>query len=106
MLKLLILLFVLPVFSQVKVQVIDPELDTTPFEGNYQVSRKEETFSSLPSKKERDKLLSQIAATKDWDELKKDLFYMDLNSKKMEQLKIKYPEIPVQELRKLKGKNE
>ncbi len=89
--------------AQVKIQVVDPELDTTPLEGrSYQIEREEKSFSSIPAKEKRDKLLADVPESKLWDELDKDIFYMDLKNQTIEQLVAKYPKMTKTKLERLK----
>ena len=55
----------------------------------------ENKYPTLPSKEERDNFFDEYKISekiKSWDELKKDIFYMDLKKKKLSTLQQKYPE--------------
>lgn len=94
-------------YSQVEIQVVDPELDVKPLEGQgYKISRKAEVHNALPDKKLRDSLLSEVPEAKTWDELQKDIFYMDLKQKSLNDLEKKYPKISKKQLDELKDKRE
>lgn len=91
--------------AQVQIQVVDPEVNTKELEDKgYQVSREEKEFTSLPDRDKRDELLKGLHIANEWDELQKDIFYMDLKSKTLEQLANKYPEISRARLQQLKVK--
>ena len=80
--------------------VIDPDIETRELE-NFNI-QKNTHESSIPDRDERELLLNQVAKTKDWDELKKDIFYMDLARKSVSELQKKYPELSAKEIKLLK----
>lgn len=101
----LMLAYSFTTLAQVQIQVVDPEVDTSELQQRgYQVTREENEFSSLPDKDKRDQLLNELPAAKEWDELQKDIFYMDLKSKSIDQLEKKYPGISKARLKQLKVK--
>lgn len=102
----LLLLLSFPALSQINIQVIDPDIDASDFEKDYRVKQEAEEFSSLPEIEKRDHVVKSVKASATWDELKKDIFYMDLKSKSLPDLVKKYPEVSQQQLKKLKGKLE
>jgi hypothetical protein len=94
------------VYSQdrpIQIQIIDPNIDSSSLQKKYQVSKDKASFTSLPNKKIRDKFLGSFLAPVSWDETQKDIFYMDIKSKSLDELMEKYPELPKLELAKLKG---
>ena len=93
-------------WAQVKVQIVDPDVDSSTLEKDFEVSRKSTQANSLPSKETRDEIFIGIKSVKKWDELKKDIFYMDLKSKSLSELAIKYPEIADRDLKILKAKRD
>jgi hypothetical protein len=94
-------------YSQVEIQVVDPTLDTKALEGQgYKISKKTASHNALPDKNLRDSLLSDIPETKKWDELQKDIFYMELKKKSLNDLEKKYPQISKKQLEVLKDKRE
>ena len=100
-------LFIFPfrAFAQkAKVLIIDPRIETKDLATNFDVERPV-YHSSLPKRNLRDKTLAGIQSSKAWDEVKKDIFYMDLKSKNLNDLKKKYPEVSTDELKKVMGKN-
>lgn len=106
--KILYLFFAYSIIAQaqdksVKVQVFDPDIDSRSLEEKYQVNNNPNTFSSLPNKKERDKVLSSYPLTNKWDELKKDIFFMDIKNKALEELISKYPEFKKNDFINLKA---
>jgi hypothetical protein len=94
-------------FGQVQIQVIDPQLDTQELEKkHFIVTREEDEFSSLPDKNKRDELFKELGEIKNWDELQKDIFYMDLKSKSIDKLIKKYPQLSSKKLQSLKDKRD
>jgi hypothetical protein len=102
---LVFLLFLINVrvsFAQkAKVLIVDPSLDSKEFKKKYQVERPQ-IFNSLPDKKLRDQTLAGVKNISSWDEVKKDIFYMDLKKKDLKVLEERYPEIDKLDLKKLK----
>lgn len=90
----------------VKVFIVDENIDSKQLEGKYEVTRKQEVFNSLPSRQKREELFKDIALPKDWDELSKDIFYMDIKNKSLTALAVKYPIFKVKILGELKDKIE
>lgn len=89
--------------AQVQVQVIDPHLDIKGLEEKgYDVTNESKDYSALPDKSQRDEILNSIPQTKGWDQVERDIFYMNLRSKSINELKMKYPSIPEHLLKKLK----
>jgi hypothetical protein len=105
--KYLIIVIYLISFSalgQIQIQVVDSQLDTQQLEKKkeFKVTREKDEFSSLPDKQKRDQLIKDLDEIKDWDELQKDIFYMDLKSKSIDKLIKKYPQLPAKKLKALK----
>lgn len=84
--------------------VVDQDLEVQPLKESFDVNYAGPSKSTLPSKEERDGFLESVKETKNWDELKRDLFYMDLKSKDLRELKTRYPEISEIVLRRLKAR--
>lgn len=82
---------------------LDPDDDTSSIEDEFQVLAPEKTHNSLPSKQVRDAFLEGIDLDT-WDEWDKDLFYMNLKSRSIEELVLKYPQFEKADLVKLKEK--
>ncbi len=100
----LIGLFSLGAYAQVQVQIVDPEIDASTFqEDGYKVETKATPHNVLPEIETRDNFLSGIKIPAKWGQLEKDIFYMDLKSKSLEKLQIKYPEFPSKQLKELKA---
>lgn len=94
---LLTLLFIFsatPSFAQrrANVVILDPEIEGTELQNEFNVQRPSE-FTSLPDKEERDLVFQGVKSVASFDELKKDILYMDLANKKPAELFAKYPEI-------------
>ena len=79
---------------------IDPDMETKELE-NFNI-QKNTHESSIPDRDDREALLNQNSKTQNWDELKKDIFYMDLARKSVSELHKKYPELSTKELKQLK----
>lgn len=104
-----ILLFIficMPLAHAQKAQVllIDEDIDQEELKENFHVHKGSTHINSLPDRHEREMLLTKVKATQQWDELKRDIFYMDLKSKSLSELKIKYPELKEKEIKLLKSK--
>jgi hypothetical protein len=93
-------------WAQVKVQIVDTDLDSTSLEKDYQVNKEVTSVNSLPDKEVRDELLDDLISIKKWDDLKKDIFFMDLKSKSLKDLSVKYPEVELKSLKFLKAKRD
>lgn len=91
--------------QKAEVVILNDDIENEPLEKHFNVSRGSSHESSLPDKKTRDELLSDRKQVKDWEEFKKDLFYMDLKSKTLKELEQKYPAFSAQELTDLKSKS-
>jgi hypothetical protein len=92
-------------YSQVQIQVVDPDVDPASFEGDgYQVQTKPSNYNVIPEMDKRDTLFQGVKLPAKWDQLDKDIFYMDLKSKSMDQLKLKYPNLSEKLLKDLKAK--
>ena len=107
MIFILVFCFSLLSTAQIQVQVIDQQVDTKDLKKKgYFVNRESKDYSSLPDKRQRDKILNSISQTNGWDQLEKDIFYMNLRSKSINELTMKYPGIPVHLLEKLKAQRD
>ena len=104
-LSLFLLLLSLPLLAQMPhVTILDPNIDSEELKKNFHVNRGSTHESSLPDKQVRDNLLAESKATSKWDELKKDIFFMDLKRKALPELKKKYPEFSITEIENLQRK--
>lgn len=90
--------------AQVQVQVVDENIDSSSLEGQYQVQREHKKSGNIPVKELRDEVLKDVKQAQKWDELKKDIFFMDLERKSIPELVKKYPELKESELKFLKDK--
>jgi hypothetical protein len=88
----------------VQVQVVDEHIDSSSLEGRYQVQRTAKKSNALPDRELREEVLKDVKAVQKWDELKKDIFFMDLERKSLPELVKKYPELKESELKFLKDK--
>jgi hypothetical protein len=101
----MVTLLIFPLFSyaqKAQLTVIDPDIDDTELRENFNVHRGSTHKSSIPDKTSREELLKDLKGISDWDELKKDIFYMDLKSKSLDELSKKYPELSPKQLTDLK----
>ena len=73
---------------------------------NHNIQKPVSPRNILPARAEREQFFADNwkEGLKDYDELEKDLLYMDLKSKTILELKKKYPELSPKELEELKTK--
>ncbi|MCM2351577.1 MAG: hypothetical protein NDI69_16255 [Bacteriovoracaceae bacterium] len=89
--------------QKAEVLLLDEDIDETELKEDFNVHKGSTHRSSIPDRDQRQMLLSKLSAIEKWDELKKDIFYMDLASKSVSQLKEKYPELKLKEIKMLKA---
>lgn len=95
----LLLMILIPAYAQrAKVLIVDPDVETKDLEQDYEVQRPRQPYA-LPNKEIRDEVFAGIESVKKYDELKKDILYMDLQSKTLPELKKKYPDISQDEFK-------
>ena len=98
------LVFTTSVLAQkAKVILLDDHIKSEKLEDNFDIETPQKN-EILPDMHMRDSLLGKASPFNQWDELKKDIFYMDLKSKSLSDLEKKYPEVSKNELKKLKEK--
>lgn len=105
--KIYILLFFLSVsaFAQkAQITIIDPDINAEELKDEFDVHYGSTHVSSLPDKEIRDEVYDGIKTIKKWDELKKDIFFMDLKSMPNKNLYQKYPEISPSEFKFMKDR--
>ena len=90
--------------QKAKVLIVDPDIDATELEKDFEVQRPAKPHNVLPDKDLRDEVLSVVKTVQGWDELKKDILFMDLKSKDLKQLTEKYPELKESELKGLQDR--
>ncbi len=88
--------------QQAKVLIVDPDIDASELKG-HKIERPQQAYS-LPDREEREDLFAGFDAVKNYDELQKDILFMDLKSKSIKELRKKYPELQVSDLKKMKEK--
>jgi hypothetical protein len=102
--KLCLFLLFLISFSAIaqkaNVLIVDPDVDSKSLENGYNVQKPSQAYS-LPDKEARDEVLKNIKSVQNYDELKKDILYMDLKSKSPAELMKKYPELSKQDIKKM-----
>lgn len=89
--------------QKAKVLIVDPDIETKELEKNFEVQRPSHPYS-LPSKQKRDEVFEGIESLKNYDELKKDILFMDLKSKSIKEIKAKYPDLSPQDLKIIMGR--
>ncbi|RPJ73233.1 MAG: hypothetical protein EHM20_12575 [Alphaproteobacteria bacterium] len=93
-----------PQYGRAKVLVIGEDIDTTELAKEYVVEKPAPSNLVLPNLNERDIFFEGIIFPEYWDDLKKDIFYVELKSKSLDDLIIKYPDLKVSDIKMLKGK--
>lgn len=75
--------------------------------GGVQVhGQKESNRSELPERQVREKVFAKAGLSeelKSWDEVERDMFWLSARNMRWEDLKAKYPQIPVEKLRRFQG---
>ena len=86
--------------------LIDENASSAELEKTHKVQKPVSPRNTLPGRAEREQFFADNwkEGLKDYDELEKDLLYMDLKSKTILELKTKYPELSPKELEELKTK--
>ena len=100
----LLILVSFTTLAQVEVQIVDPHIDSSQLDGKYEVHKGFKTNKVLPNRDLREEVLKDVKVIQKWDELKKDIFFMDLERKSLSELVKKYPELKESELKFLKDK--
>lgn len=90
--------------QRANVTILDSEIESKELEKEFDVHRGSTHTSSLPDRDFREEVLSGVETVHKWDELKKDIFFMDLKSKSLAELKKKYPELTLAEIKSLKDR--
>lgn len=102
---ILALIFSHYAFAQkAKMLVVGPKTETQRAIKEFDVEYAEPQLQILPEKIKRDAFLKNINQSKKWDEIRKDIFYMQLLSRSISELKAKFPEFSEIELKSLKEK--
>lgn len=101
---LLMVLTSLPSYAQkAKLTVIDPDIDASELSRDFEINSPSPKKTFLPDRQERDDYFKGITAIKKWDELQKDIFFLDLQTKDLSLLAKKYPDLSAKELKTLKA---
>lgn len=103
----LLFILTLPVFAEEpKAILLDEGATSSELDKNHQIQKAKPPRNILPARAEREQFFADNwkDGLKDYDELEKDLLYMDLKSKTILELKSKYPELSPKELEELKTK--
>ena len=104
-------LIILPMFlisftafaQKAQLLVIDPDIETRELE-NFNIQKGSTHVSSIPDRDEREEFFQGVSQVQSWDELKKDIFYMELDRKSVDDLHKKYPELSKKDIKKLKDR--
>lgn len=84
--------------------VVDPQVNAEALSDQYEIHRPAPSDNKFPTRAEREKSLRGLSSVNDWDELKRDLFYMDLKKLPLKDLKKKYPEVSEKDYSTLEAK--
>ncbi len=84
--------------------LVDQGIDASALKDQFNISKDKADLKVFPRKEIVDRLVGQEDFAKDWDELKKDIFFMDLKIREMSYLTNKYPEISNKKIIELKNK--
>lgn len=104
---ILLISITLPAFAQEpKAVLLDEGATSDELDKTHEVQKPAPPGNILPGRSEREQFFAENwkDGLKDYDELEKDLLYMDLKSKTILELKKKYPEFTARELEELKTK--
>lgn len=93
-----------PKHGKAKVLIVDEDIDPTELAKDYTIEKAEPSNLGLPDLKARDRSFKGIQFPENWDDLKKDIFYLELKSKSLEDLIKKYPDLKESDIKILKGK--
>jgi hypothetical protein len=107
--KTLMLVFLFSTFAiaeEPKAILLDEGATSAELDKTHEVQKAKPPRNILPGKAERDQFFADNwkDGLKDYDQLEKDLLYMDLKSKTILELKSKYPELSPKDLEDLKTK--
>ncbi len=107
--KTLILMLMFSFFAlaeEPKAILLDEGATSAELDKNHDVQKPKPPRNILPARAEREQFFADNPkeGLKEYDELEKDLLYMDLKSKTILELKSKYPELSPKELEELKTK--
>ncbi len=94
------------VADEPKAILLDKDATSEELEKTNKVQKAIPPRNILPARAEREQFFTDNwkDGLKDYDELEKDLLYMDLRTKTILELKQKYPELSAKELEELKTK--
>ncbi len=95
------------VYSQINMHIVNEEDQPAAqeLEKKYNVTHKAKDPKVMPDKHSRDAFLEGSGIPQDWDELDRDIFYMDLKTKSFAEVKNKYPKIDPKTIQELQVKH-
>lgn len=103
MIQMLLLISLTAHAQKAQLLLIDPDIEARELE-NFNIQRGSTHVSSIPDRDAREDFFHEVSKVQEWDELKKDIFYMELERKSVDQLHKKYPELTKKEIKALKDR--
>lgn len=97
---LLLLLSTTALAQKANVLIVDPDVDSSGLEKDYNVQKPSQHYA-LPDKESRDEVFKGIKAVEKYDELKKDILFVDLKNKAPAEIMKKYPELSKSDIKKM-----
>lgn len=105
LITLAIILFSFSSYAQkAKLTIVDRDIDRSQLSDQFDVNYPDQQEYALPDREERDLAYKGVKAITKWDELRKDIFFMDLRSKSIKELLSRYPELSEAEIKTLKAR--
>lgn len=86
------------------VLVINSNADTNQLEKKFKIERPAALTFEMPDLGIRDIFFENIIFPESWDDLKKDIFFLELRSMPLNELIKKYPDLKESDIQNLKGK--
>jgi hypothetical protein len=84
-----------------KIIFINKDIDGKEFAKKYDIEKPMEPLNVIPDLQERDDFFSGMKFPESWDDLNKDMFYIDVHQRPLSFLIEKYPEIKKDEIVRL-----
>jgi hypothetical protein len=85
-----------------KILFLNQNINTKELTGNYDLEKPEGPTNVMPDLAERDSFFSGINFPASWDDLNKDIFYVEIHQRPLSYLIKKYPEIKKEDIARLK----
>lgn len=90
--------------GKIKLLIIDKEISAKHLEKTYAIEYPDNPPPIFPSIEKRDHFFIGVEFPKSYDDLQKDMLYMELKTLPLTELTEKYPELEPNELKRLKAK--